>query len=67
MGAKWVQVVALLACLFACPLGAGGRGTLAILLTLAKMYGNTSFCPLYRSAVVALLANMALFRVFRGF
>ena len=44
----------------------GGRwsAALAILLTLAKMDGNPSFRSLYRSAVVALIANVALFRVF---
>ena len=39
----------------------------AILLTLAKMNEIPSFCPLYCFMLVALLANMALFRVFRGF
>ena len=56
------------ACLLSsCPLGAGGRGTPAILLTSAKMNGIPSFCPLSRFALVALLTNMALFRVFGAF
>ena len=42
-------------------------GILAILLTLAKMYRNPSFCPLSRFVLGASLANMALFRVFRAF
>ena len=50
-----------------CPLGAGGRGTLAILLTLAKMDKIPSFCLLSRFALGALYLNMALFRVFRAF
>ena len=47
--------------------GAGGRGTLAILLTLAKMDKIPSFRPLTCLALGALSLNMALFRVFRGF
>lgn len=39
----------------------------AILLTLAKMDGIPSFCPLSRFALGALIANVALFRVLRGF
>ena len=46
-----------------CPLGA----TLAILLMLAKMNKIPSFCPSYCFALVGLLANMALFRIFRAF
>ena len=46
---------------------AGGRGTLAILLTLAKMDKIPAFCPLSRFVLGALLANMALFRVLRAF
>lgn len=37
MGAKWVRVVALLACRLACPLVAGGQAFGAILLTSAKL------------------------------
>ena len=51
----------------ACPLVAGGRGTLAILLTLAKMDKIPSFRPLSRFVLGALLANMALFRVLMAF
>ena len=39
----------------------------AILLTLAKMDGIPSVCPLYCFALGASLANMALFRVLRAF
>ena len=51
----------------ACPLVAGGRGTLAILLTLAKMDKLPAFRPLSCFALGAPLANMALFRVLRAF
>ena len=50
-----------------CPLGAGGAGFCAILLTLAKMDKIPAFRPLSRFACLGLLANMALFRVLRGF
>ena len=50
-----------------CPPIAGGQGTLAILLTLAKMDKIHSFCPFAAFALVVLLANMALFRILRGF
>ena len=53
--------------LLACPLGAGVKRSLAILLTLAKMYRVPSFCPLYCSALGASALNMALFRVLRAF
>ena len=43
------------------------RLSLAILLTLAKMYRIPAFYPLYCSAVGASLANMALFRILRRF
>lgn len=43
------------------------QGTLAILLTLAKMDRIPAFCPLSCFALVVLLANMALFRILRGF
>ena len=46
---------------------AGGRGTLAILLTLAKMDKIPAFRPLSCFALGALPANMPLFRVLRGF
>ena len=50
--------------LSSCPLGAGVQA----LWGCPPFCGAfPAFCPLYRSAVVALLANMALFRVFRGF
>ena len=57
-----------LACLLACPLvqafeGAGPAGVLALVLWSCV----PSFCPSYCFALVGLLANMALFRVFRGF
>ena len=55
------------ACLLGCPLGAGGQGTLAILLASAKMDKIPSFCPLCCFVLGALLANMALLRVLRGF
>ena len=47
--------------------GAGGRGTLAILLTLAKMDRIPAFCLLYCFACGTLHLNMALFRILRGF
>ena len=50
-GVHWVQVVG---------------AALAILLALAKMNKIPSFGSLCRFAIGALLANMALFRVFRG-
>ena len=53
--------------LFGVSTGAAGRGTLAILLTLAKMNKIPSLCPSYCFALVGLPANVALFRVLRGF
>ena len=53
--------------LLACLLGACGRALCAILLTLAKMDKSLSFCMLSRFVLGASLANMALFRVLRGF
>ena len=43
------------------------QGTLAILLTLAKMDRIPAFCPLSCLALGGLCLNMALFRVFRAF
>ena len=64
MGAKWVRVVALPACLLSCPLVAGGRA-----FWLVRSFGGALpvFCPPFCFALVVLLANMALFRVLRGF
>ena len=45
----------------------GGRALYAILLTLAKMERIPSFCLLSRFVLGASLANMAPFRVLRGF
>ena len=67
MGTGRCVLACLAACLLACPLVAGGRGTLAILLTSAKMDKIPAFRPLSCFALGAPLANMALFRVFRGF
>ena len=47
--------------------GAGGRGTLAILLTLAKMERIPSFYPSYYFTLGALALKYALFRVLRAF
>ena len=56
------------ACLpFVVSTGAGGRGTLAILLTLAKMERIPSFYPSYCFTLGALALKYALFRVFRAF
>lgn len=52
---------------WSCPLVAGGRAALAILPMIAKMDKIPSFWSLSCLAFVGLLANMALFRVFRGF
>ena len=60
------DVRALAACLLLVA-GAGGRGTLAILLTLAKTAGIPPFCPLSCFACVRFRLNMALFRVLRAF
>ena len=49
------------------PLGAGGQGTLAILLTLAKMDKIPAFRPLSCFALGSLALNVALFRVLRAF
>ena len=61
-----VHVVGFLAVL-ACLLVQACRLFDAILLTLAKMNGVPSFCPLSRFACGVLCLNMALFRVFRAF
>ena len=71
MGAGGGAGGAVLACLLACPLvhdcrlfGASGpAGVFALVL----LWCVPSFCPLSRSSLGALLANMAPFRVFRGF
>ena len=67
----WVHIVpivpALLAYILACLLVQVCMPALAILLTLAKMERIPSFCPLSRFVLGASLANMALFRVLRGF
>lgn len=47
--------------------GAGVQALCTILLTLAKMNGVHSFCPLSCFMLGTLALNMALFRVFRGF
>ena len=47
--------------------GVGVPALCAILLTLAKMDKIPSFCPLACFAFGGLLANMALFRILRGF
>ena len=67
MGAGSVAGGAGCACLLACPLVAGGQGTLAILLTSAKMDKIPAFRPLSCFACLGLLANMALFRILRAF
>ena len=64
-GRRGVEVVGYLP--FGVPTGAGDRGTLAILLTLAKMDKIPAFRPLSCFACLGLLANMALFRVLRAF
>ena len=55
----------------ACPLvqvvGLFGASGPAKRLALVLWSCVPSFCPLSRSSLVALLANMPLFRVFRGF
>ena len=66
-----MRVVALLACLFACPLVAGVRLFVAQELPECWLWSSgrvfLAFCPLYRFALGALALNMALFRVFRAF
>ena len=59
------------ACLSSCPLGAGVSGSWGYFADVSKivlmlpLFGV--FPAFYRSALGALLANMALFRVFRAF
>ena len=56
------------ACLpFGVPTWAGGRGTLAILLALAKIDKIPSFCPLSRFVLVGLSLEYAFIRILRGF
>ena len=56
------------ACLLACPLVAGGRGSgPACCLALVLWSCVPSFCPLSRSSLGALSLNVALFRILRAF
>ena len=61
----------LFACLFSCPLGYVCRLFMAsgpaCCLALVLWSCASSFCPLCCSSLGALLANVALFRVFRAF
>ena len=62
--------MALLGCLFACPLVQACRlSRVALLSWVVRSSGRMfpAFCPLYCFMLVALLANVALFRVFRAF
>ena len=64
MGAKWVQIVALLVCFLARPPGAGGAGFESLPL-LSRCV--PSLCPLCCFACGVLLADMALFGFLLGF
>ena len=73
MGAKWVRVVALLACLSSCPLVAGLQDLSrlqdlpAVVLWCVFRPFLPTFRPFAAFAFLQYLLNMALFRVFRGF
>ena len=67
VGAKWVRVVALLVCILACPLVQASGFRTCQRLALVLWSCVPSFCPFLCLALVALLANMALFRILRGF
>ena len=70
----WVQIVqvspALLACIHRVHLGVCA-GSLCYFADVSKIGQDTAgcpaFCPLFRFALGALFANMALFRVLRAF
>ena len=66
-----MSVEALLAYLLTCPLVAGGQAFEDSGPAVCWLWSSggvfPAFCPLYCSSLGVLLANMALFRVLKGF